>query len=112
MFCPPAARSGQGTQKSLISAMAESLVGVEPAGLALTAIKKAEDGEGFVFRCCDYAGVGGTAKQKLPEPARAVFDCNLVETKARDLKEHGKTIRAEVRRFAPLTLKAVFDAAK
>ena len=109
MFCPPAARSGQGSHKSSVSAMAESLVGVEPAGLPLTTIKRAEDGQGFVFRCCDYAGVGGTAKLKLPQPARAVFDCNLVETEARELKEHGKTIRAEVRRFGPLTLKAVFD---
>jgi len=112
MFCPPAAGSGQANHKSFVSATADSLVGVEPAGLPLATIKEAEDGQGFVFRCCDYAGVGGTAKLKLPQPARAIFNCNLVETEARELKAHGKTIRAELRRFGPLTLKARFDAEK
>lgn len=114
MFCPPVARAAlapelsRDGQKPVIAAVAKSLVEIKPVGLPLTTIKEAEDKDGFVFRCCDYAGAGGTAKLLLPKPARAVVACNLVETAQRNLREHGKTIKAPIKPFAPLSLKVDF----
>lgn len=104
MYCPPAAALGR-SDANPANAAARSLVGLEPAGLPLTTIKQAEDGNGFIFRYCDYAGEGGTAKLTLPAPARQVLDCNLVEMRGRDLNEQGSTITAPVKPFGPVTLK-------
>jgi alpha-mannosidase len=87
-------------------------VSITPLGLPLTTIKRAEDANGFVFRCCDYAGAGGKAKVKLPATADEVFNCNLVETDERTLNEHGKTISAPLRPYGLLTLKARFPEAR
>ena len=108
MFAPPVAQSGGGPLKPVLSAPAESLVGVEPAGLPLMAFKQAEDGEGFVFRLCDFAGAGGKLKLTLPKPARETFTCDLVEAHAVKQASHGKTITAPVKPFAPVTVKVQF----
>jgi alpha-mannosidase len=108
MFCPAVAQAGQGAHQPVISAAAKSLVSVEPAGLPLTTIKEAEDKNGFVFRCCDYAGLGGTAKLLLTVPARQVFGCNLVETGAHDLNERGQSVTLPIEPFAPETIKVQF----
>jgi alpha-mannosidase len=109
MFCPAVAGGGQGGHESVISSTARSLVGIKPAGLPLTTIKGAEAGDGFIFRCCDFSGMGGTATLALPKPADEVFNCNLVETDAAKLTTRGKTIKAPMKRFGPLTLKARFE---
>jgi alpha-mannosidase len=83
-------------------------VGIAPAGLPLTTIKEAEAEDGFIFRCCDYAGAGGKATLTLPKSASAVFRCNLVETDPAKLDARGKKITVPVKRFAPVTLKARF----
>ena len=108
MYCPPVAQGGAGAPKPVVSSPAESLVGVAPAGLPLTTIKQAEDGNGYVFRVCDYAGAGGAAKLTLPVPARAVASCNLVETDAHNLDERGKTVTAPVKPSGLATLKIQF----
>jgi alpha-mannosidase len=83
-------------------------VSVKPAGLPLTTIKDAEDLDGFIFRYCDFAGIGGTAKLTLPKPASEVLRCNLVEIDASKLKTHGKTITVPVKPFAPTTIRTRF----
>jgi alpha-mannosidase len=108
MFCPPVAARGQGEHTALFPSPARSLIGIEPAGLPLTAFKAAEDGKGYVLRLCDFAGEGGTAKLTLPRPVRELFRCDLVEANAQALKGRGKTISAPVKAFAPLTLEAHF----
>jgi hypothetical protein len=108
MFCPPVAGPGQSGHKPLFSTAARSLLGIEPTGLPLTTIKEAEDNDGFVFRCCDFSGDAGIAKLKPPVPAHEIFSCNLVETDARKLKEHGKTITIPIKPFEPVTIKAHF----
>ncbi len=104
LFCPPVASHGQGRHKALIPSAAKSLVAVKPAGLPLLTIKKAEDGDGFIFRCVDFSGADGAAELTLPEPAQRVFECNLVETGLHDLAEHGKHISFPLKPFAPVTL--------
>ena len=110
MFSPPVAQSGGGPLKPVLSAPAESLVGVEPAGLPLMAFKQAEDGNGFVFRVCDFAGAGGKLKLTLPKAADETFDCDLVEAHAVKQESHGKTISVPVKPFAPVTVKVQFQA--
>lgn len=105
MYCPPAAAHGAGAHPS---PAADSFVSVTPVGLPLTTIKEAEDANGFVFRLCDYTGVAGTAELTLPQPAHEVTSCNLVETEPHRLKERGHAIKAPVKPFGLLTLKANF----
>jgi len=108
MYSPAVAQSGGGPLKPVLSAPAGSLVGVEPAGLPLMAFKQAEDEQGFVFRVCDFSGVGGKLKLTLPRPARETFTCDLVEAHAVKQDSHGKTITAPLKPFAPATLKVQF----
>jgi alpha-mannosidase len=108
MYAPAVAQSGGGPLKPVLSAPAESLVGVEPAGVPLLAFKQAEDEKGFIFRVCDFAGVGGSLKLALPKAARETFTCDLVETHAVKEDSHGKTVTAPLKPFAPATVKVQF----
>jgi alpha-mannosidase len=110
MFSPPVAQSGGGPLKPVLSAPAESLVSVEPSGLPLMAFKQAEDGNGYVFRVCDLAGIGGSLKLTLPKPARETFNCDLVEAHAVKQASRGKTITTPLRPFAPATVKVQFQS--
>ncbi len=110
MFCPPVAQRGEGKHKPVLSAAARELVTVKPAGLPLMALKRAEDGDGFVFRLCDFSGLGGTAKLSLPKAVTETFICDLVEANANKEADGGKTISAPVKAFSPVTLKARFAA--
>ena len=105
---PPVAQAGGGPLKPVLSAPVESLVGVAPAGLPLMAFKQAEDKQGFVFRVCDFAGVGGKLKLTLPKPARETYTCDLVEAHAVKQDSHGKTVTAPLKPFAPMTVKVQF----
>jgi alpha-mannosidase len=108
MYSPAVAQSGGGPLKPVLSAPSGSLVGVEPVGLPLMALKQAEDERGFVFRVCDFAGTGGNLKLTLPKPARETSTCDLVETHAVSLDSHGKTVTAPLKPFAPATVKVQF----
>jgi alpha-mannosidase len=92
----------------VLSATASSLIEVEPASLPLMALKQAEDGNGYIFRVCDFSGAGGNVKLTLPKPARESFTCDLVEAHATKQSSHGKTITAPVKPFAPVTVKVGF----
>jgi hypothetical protein len=72
------------------------------------ALKQAEDGNGYVFRVCDFAGIGGNLKLTLPKSARETFTCDLVEAQAAKQSSHGKKITAPVKPFAPVTVKVDF----
>ena len=109
MYCPAVAASGEGEHKPVFSASADSLVGIKPLGLALTTIKGAEDGGGFVFRCCDYTGDGGKLKLTLPKSASAAAKCNLVETDEGKLNGHGKIVTAPLEPYAPTSLRVDFS---
>jgi alpha-mannosidase len=110
MYCPAVATSGEGEHKPVFLAATDSLVGIKPLGLALTTIKGAEDGDGFVFRCCDYTGDGGKLKLTLPKSASAATKCNLVETDEGKLKGHGKIVTAPLEPYAPLSLRVNFNS--
>jgi len=107
-YCAAVAGRGEGAHQRANGSPAESLIGVEPAGLPLTTIKEAEGEDGLIFRCCDYAGAGGTLRLTLPKPAREAFSCSLVETDARKLKDRGQTVTVPIKPFAPMTVKVDF----
>jgi alpha-mannosidase len=108
LFCPPVAGRGQDVHKPVLSAAAEGLVRVQPEGLPLMAFKQAEDQTGFVLRTYDFCGTGGSMKVGLPRPAMEVMSCDLVESNARPLPGHGKTIRVPLKPYGPVTMKVLF----
>lgn len=108
MYCPAVAAAGRENNDPLFKSAAASLVGVKPFGLPLTTIKEAEDGNGFIFRCCDYAGAGGKLRLTLPRPDDTAFRCNLVETDEGKVKGDSKTVVVGLTRFAPATVRVGF----
>ena len=53
--------------------------GVENANVTLTAVKKAEDVNGLVFRMYEWAGTGGPVKLRVPAGATYAVETNLME---------------------------------
>ncbi|HEX3625945.1 MAG TPA: polysaccharide lyase family protein [Verrucomicrobiae bacterium] len=109
MYCPAVAGRGDGDHKPVFSSPAASFARVRPVGLPLTAIKGAEDGDGFIFRCCDYAGAGGTFKLTLPKTVRDVTACNLVESNEGKVKGRGRNVSLPLTPFAPASLRVRFS---
>ena len=109
MYCPAVAVRGEGDHKPVFSSSEASFVQVKPLGLPLTTIKGAEDGDGFIFRCCDYSGAGGTLMMTLPRREREVEKCNLVETNEGKVKGHGRRVSLPLAPFAPASLRVTFS---
>ncbi|NSW55038.1 MAG: alpha-mannosidase [Armatimonadetes bacterium] len=74
---PPIARVVDSHPGTLPSAY--SFVRVEPAEMILSAFKLAEDGNGFIARVYNSAGVGGTARITCNLPFSRAESCNLLE---------------------------------
>jgi len=56
-----------------------SFVRVEPSNLVLTAMKKAEDGDGLILRFYEWAGQKTEAHIEVPSGATAAYATNLME---------------------------------
>lgn len=74
---PPIVRVVESHPGTLPSAY--SFVRVEPAEMILSAFKRAEDGNGFIARVYNSAGVGGTARIICNLPFGRAEACNLLE---------------------------------
>jgi hypothetical protein len=109
MYCPAVAAAGAGDHQPVFSSPADSFAQVKPLGLPLTTIKEAEDGDGFIFRCCDYSGAGGTLKLTLPRPVADVTQCNLVESNEGKVKGHGRRVSLPLAPYAPASLRVTFS---
>ncbi|HXC35405.1 MAG TPA: glycoside hydrolase family 38 C-terminal domain-containing protein, partial [Candidatus Acidoferrales bacterium] len=109
MYCPAVAARGEGDHNPASSSAVASFAQIKPLGLPLTAIKGAEDGDGFIFRCCDYSGEGGTLELTLPRSAREVVKCNLVESNEGRLKGYGRRVSLPITPFAPASLRVTFS---
>ncbi len=108
LFAPPVSQGGGKPIKPVLSATASSLVTVEPATVPLMAFKQAEDNSGYIFRVCDFSGLGGNLSLTLPKSAQETFTCDLVEAHVVAQSSRGKTITAPLRPFAPTTVKVQF----
>jgi alpha-mannosidase len=62
-----------------------SFVSVEPANLAVTAIKKAEDDNSLVFRFYEFEGKQADAHLRLPPGATQAWETNLMEKPEKEL---------------------------
>jgi alpha-mannosidase len=56
-----------------------SFVSVSPANVVLTAVKKAEDGDGLVFHLYEWAGKAGQIELHVPPGAKDAVETNLLE---------------------------------
>src|SRR5207248_918832 len=56
-----------------------SFVQVSPSNLVLTAVKKAEDDDGVLFRFYEFAGKAADANLKFAQPITQAFETNLME---------------------------------
>jgi len=56
-----------------------SLVGLKDDGVALTAIKRSEDGDGLIVRMFDWSGKASQAQLTLPGTPISAVDVNLME---------------------------------
>jgi alpha-mannosidase len=83
-----------------------SFVRVEPGNLVLTAVKKAEDGDGLILRFYEWAGEKTEARIEAPAGAMAAYATNLMEKRDQDATEkggvrrEGDTIRVTVDPFS------------
>ena len=64
-----------------------SYVGVKPENVVLTALKKAEDGNGLIFRVYEWAGKSGDVEFHVPAGATSATVTNLME------KPEGPTLK-------------------
>ncbi|MCA1808567.1 MAG: alpha-mannosidase [Kiritimatiellia bacterium] len=66
-------------REDAVSPVARGLVDVREAGLQVTAIKRAEDGAGWIFRLLECHGARRQAKLRCCRPVRSVLVCDLLE---------------------------------
>jgi alpha-mannosidase len=62
---------------------------VEPDNLVMTAMKKAEDGDGLILRFYEWAGRRPKARIDAPPGATAVYPVNLMEKIDQDAEQKG-----------------------
>jgi len=89
---------------------ARSLLSVEPDNVILTALKKAEDDDGLVFRFVEFEGKAAAARLRFPIPARSAARVNLLEKGdiPLPLEEGGWRTTLKVHPYEIVTLKAQF----
>ncbi|MEW6203399.1 MAG: glycoside hydrolase family 38 C-terminal domain-containing protein [bacterium] len=77
--------------------------------VAITTIKRAENGEGFILRLVETEGMDSTAAVALPATPKKIIETNLVE---RDLKElptpDGKMLTIPIGHYEIKSLRVVF----
>ncbi len=82
-----------------------SFASVEPENVVLTAVKKAEDANGLIFRVYEWAGKGTTAEFHVPPGATGATVTNLMEKPEGDaLKVEGDVVRVPIKAYEILTV--------
>jgi len=91
-----------------------SFLRVEPENLVMTAMKKAEDGDGLILRFYEWAGRKTEARIAAPPGATAVYPVNLMENIDEDaeqkglVRREGDNIRFAVEPYSINTLRIDF----
>jgi alpha-mannosidase len=90
-----------------------SYVSVKPENVVLTALKKAEDDNGLIFRVYEWAGKSGDVEIHLPKGATGATVTNLLEKpEGEALKIAGDSVTAPIHPFEILTVKVNYPAAQ
>jgi alpha-mannosidase len=90
-----------------------SFASVTPENVVLTAVKKAEDAKGLIFRVYEWAGKDATVEFHVPPGAKGASVTNLMETPegsplevAGDAgKAPGQTVKARIKPYEILTIR-------
>jgi len=86
-----------------------SYVTVKPETVVLTALKKAEDDNGLIFRVYEWAGKSGDVQFHVPKGATGATSTNLMEKpEGEALKIDGDTVTAPIHPFEILTVKVTY----
>jgi len=73
----------------------------------LTAIKRAEDGEGIALRLVEYSGLPETVRLRVPEEYGKAYEANLVEENLRPLERTADGFVIEMRPWKIVTVRVV-----
>ncbi len=88
-----------------------SFASVEPDNVVLTAVKKAEDANGLIFRVYEWAGKETTAEFHVPPGATGATVTNLMETpEGSPLPVVGDVVRAPIHPYEILTIRVDYPA--
>ncbi len=87
---------------------AGSLLALSPATVQLSGVKRAEDDDALIIRCCEMHGVPAEAVLTLPQPVRTAHRVNLLELPLDGAAApviEGHTVRVPIRPYEVVTLK-------
>jgi alpha-mannosidase len=83
-----------------------SFASVGPENVVLTAVKKAEDAKGLIFRAYEWAGKDGMAEFHVPPGATGATVTNMMETaEGSPLTVTGDVVKAPIKPFEILTIR-------
>lgn len=83
-----------------------SFVSVTPENVVLTAVKKAEDAKGLIFRVYEWAGKNATAEFHVPAGATAATVTNMQETpEGSPLTVTGDVVKVAIHPYEILTIR-------
>jgi alpha-mannosidase len=83
-----------------------SFASVTPENVVLTAVKKAEDAKGLIFRVYEWAGKDATVEFHVPPGASGATVTNMMETpEGSPLTVEGDVVRAPIKPYEILTIR-------
>ena len=89
-----------------------SFASVSPDNVVLTAVKKAEDANGLIFRVYEWAGKNATAEFHVPPGATGATVTNLMETPEGDpLPVAGDVVKVPIHPYEILTIRVDYPKA-
>jgi alpha-mannosidase len=87
-----------------------SFASVTPDNVVLTAVKKAEDANGLIFRVYEWAGKSGTVEFHVPPGATGATVTNLMETpEGSPLEIAGDAVKAPIHPYEILTVRVNYE---
>jgi alpha-mannosidase len=88
-----------------------SYASVKPENVILTALKKAEDENGLIFRVYESAGKSGDVQIHIPKGATGATVTNLMEkAEGAELKVSGDTVTTAIHPWEILTVRVNYPA--
>jgi alpha-mannosidase len=83
-----------------------SFASVTPENVVLTAVKKAEDSKGLIFRVYEWAGKDATVEFHVPAGANGATVTNLMEAaEGTPLEVAGDVVKAPIKPYEILTIR-------
>jgi alpha-mannosidase len=88
-----------------------SFASVSPENVVLTAVKKAEDADGLIFRAYEWAGKDSTAEFHVPAGATGATVTNMMETpEGSPLQVAGDVVKVPIHPYEILTIRVSYPA--